>query len=300
MSVNLMSAIFETEFFDLKDENGNVTKASTAKLILLAMADHANDEGEGAYPSIERLCRKTALSPQTIRNTFDALRYNGIILLTGLSKHGTNNHTINTNSFPKAIGKEVTVLTLYPLEGSNQSLLPLQPVTSDPLPVRPESLLTTRETPIGADAPKTDNFPLEWKVAHGEKPTTITEREQFLIDAKDRANLIDFQCLGAGPLAYAFMVARNLLLSGNEQAVQGHRKAAREMMNSKVKPEHVTAATKQLLESTDRRGKKITVADLFSVSKTAIGLANPAPTEVPVQKVRAFPQFDADGRLVNA
>ena len=117
MSVNLMSAIFQAEFFDLKDENGNVTKASTAKLVLLAMADHANDEGEGIYPSIETLCRKTALSPQTIRNTFDALRYNGIIFLNGRSKFGTNNHAINTACFPRAIGKEVVYLTLQPLEG---------------------------------------------------------------------------------------------------------------------------------------------------------------------------------------
>lgn len=141
-----MSAIFETEFFDLKDESGNVTKASTAKLILLAMADHANDEGEGAYPAIERLCRKTALSEQTIRNTFDALRYNGIISLEGRSKYGTNNHTINTKSFPKAIGKETAYLTLYPLGGlmseaggSNQS-------PSLVLPVIPESLLTIKES----------------------------------------------------------------------------------------------------------------------------------------------------------
>ena len=131
MSVNLMSAIFQAEFFDLKDENGNVTKASTAKLVLLAMADHANDEGEGIYPSVETLCRKTALSPQTIRNTFDALRHNGIIFLNGRSKFGTNNHAINTACFPRAIGKEVVYLTLQPLGGltgnsdpSNQSFLP--------------------------------------------------------------------------------------------------------------------------------------------------------------------------------
>ena len=148
MSVNLMSSIFEVEFFDIKDAEGNVTKASTAKLVLLAMADHANDEGEGAYPSIERLCKKTALSEQTIRNTFDALRHNGIIELSGKSKYGTNNHTINTKSFPRAIGKEVTVLTLYPLDpltsgekGSNGS-------PELVLPVIPESLLTTKETSL--------------------------------------------------------------------------------------------------------------------------------------------------------
>jgi len=145
MSVNLMSAIFEVEFFDLQDENGNTTKASTAKLVLLAMADHANDEGEGAYPSIERLCRKTALSEQTIRNTFDALRHNGIIFLEGKSKYGTNNHTINTKSFPRAKEKEVEYLTLYPLDPLTGNVTPLTGNIKT-LPVIPESSLTIIET----------------------------------------------------------------------------------------------------------------------------------------------------------
>lgn len=148
MSVNLMSAIFETEFFDLKDEEGNTTKASTAKLVLLSMADHANDEGEGAYPSIERLCRKTALSEQTIRNTFDALRHNGIISLEGRSKYGTNNHTINTKSFPKAISKEVTCLTIYPLDPLTGNISTPNQSPSTMLPVIPESLLTINKSSL--------------------------------------------------------------------------------------------------------------------------------------------------------
>jgi hypothetical protein len=164
MSINLMSAIFETEFFDLLDEKGNTTKASTAKLVLLSMADHANDEGEGAYPSIERLCRKTALSPQTIRNTFDALRHNGIISLAGLSKWGTNNHTINTKSFPKAIGKEVMFLTLYPLDPlmsietpSNEYATPNYPLDPNHITIHKTSYDLTKEDKEQVNA-KVDAF----------------------------------------------------------------------------------------------------------------------------------------------
>lgn len=135
MSVKLMSAIFETEFRDLKDSNGNTTKAATAKLVLLALADHANDEGESAYPSVERLSKKTALSPQTIRNTFDALKCNGIVMLIGSSKYMTNNYTINTQSFPRLSGNSddfQPLQLLYPSNESpppsNQSPNPLYPL----------------------------------------------------------------------------------------------------------------------------------------------------------------------------
>ena len=81
MSIKLMSAIFEAEFHDLeyvKDGETRKAKASTAKLVLLAIADHANDEG-GAYPGYTRLETKTALSRQGLADTIDALEYNGLL-----------------------------------------------------------------------------------------------------------------------------------------------------------------------------------------------------------------------------
>lgn len=48
MSVRLMAAVFELEI------------SAPEKLVLLAMADHARDDGTGCYPSIELLARKTS------------------------------------------------------------------------------------------------------------------------------------------------------------------------------------------------------------------------------------------------
>lgn len=146
MSVRIMSAIFETGFIDLVDGEGNVTKASTAKLIMLALADHANDEGESAYPSVGRLAKKTSLSEQTVRNTLDALKYNGVVYLDGTSKHMTNSYIINKGAFPKLNGQNEDFLPLNRLDPSNRSLAPLQPVTNTPQPVRPESSLTPNKT----------------------------------------------------------------------------------------------------------------------------------------------------------
>lgn len=124
MSIKLMSAIFETEFRDLQDAEGNITKASTAKLVCLALADHANDEGEGAYPGLTKMERKTALSRQGIINVYDALKHNGIIYLEGESRLGTNNYSINKNAFPHATDGSQPTLLVNPLDSGSQPTLP--------------------------------------------------------------------------------------------------------------------------------------------------------------------------------
>ena len=103
MSIKLMSAIFAAKFTDLKDGAGNVTKASTAKLVLLALADHASDDGKGAYPSLTRVERKTGLNRKTIVNALDALKFNGMISLVGRSKLNTSNYAILMQAFPVTV-----------------------------------------------------------------------------------------------------------------------------------------------------------------------------------------------------
>ena len=62
MSVRIMSAVFE-----------NQELTSTEKLIMLALADHANDEGKSIYPSQDTLARKTSLARPTINKHIQAL-----------------------------------------------------------------------------------------------------------------------------------------------------------------------------------------------------------------------------------
>lgn len=178
MSVKLMSAIFETEFRDLPDEEGNITKASTAKLVLLALADHANDEGEGAYPGLTKMERKTALSRQTIINTYGSLKYNGIIFLAGISKRNTNNYTINTKAFPKVTDDSQPILLVNPLDSTSQPTLP-ELVN----PLDPNHPLTINES--SSDSHKTDELQGKYNTAfnRGEQ-----ERPDKLSAMLDMAN----------------------------------------------------------------------------------------------------------------
>lgn len=99
MSVRLMSAVFEHPMPDLsieKDGARKTIKASTVKLVLLALADCANDDGKGAYPSIDTLAKKTAIrSRTTLVDCLDALQEAGYISYAGRSEYNTANYSLH-------------------------------------------------------------------------------------------------------------------------------------------------------------------------------------------------------------
>jgi hypothetical protein len=165
MSIGPMTAIFFTEFRDLPrdevDENGKpkMTKASTAKILLLAIADQANDEGEGAYPGFERLKVKTGLSRQGIADTLEALKYNGLIDVDEeKSKFGTNVYTINLTCFPGTNKKDGFAPLIIQNEAS-QATLPVKPLAEGSQATLPELVkpldlkhtLNQQETPKKGD-----------------------------------------------------------------------------------------------------------------------------------------------------
>lgn len=130
----------------------------------------------------------------------------------------------------------------------------------------------THRNPLSGDKSPSAEFPMEWILGHGDQVMILSEEQEFTNLAKDSANLIDMGCAGAGDLALAFMLERKILIP--EGKIKGNRKAAREMLQMHVEPNHVRQAVIQLI------AKNLTVTDLFSISKTAIALANPAPEKV--------------------
>jgi len=152
MSIKIMSAIFETEFPDYLTYGEYRTKASTAKIVLLAIADHANDEGESAYPGLTRLEKKTGLSRQGIVDTLKVLVFNGLLLVADEpSKLNTNNYTVVTSAYPTLHNSDSqATLLVKPLDYPSQAtLLPLvKPLDSNhPLTITKTSLTTTMEIP---------------------------------------------------------------------------------------------------------------------------------------------------------
>jgi len=99
MSVTAMALVFKYKFPELKTDDGKIVPDSTSKFVMIALADHASDDGENAYIGVRRVVEKTQFSTQTVCNALNALRHNGFITLVGKSKVDTNNYTINLDRF---------------------------------------------------------------------------------------------------------------------------------------------------------------------------------------------------------
>lgn len=86
MSIRLMSAIFES-----------ATLGPTERLVMLALADHADDEGR-CYPSISRLCQRTGLSERAVQTNIRKLVQQGYIrIIPGGGKGNANLYFVSAN-----------------------------------------------------------------------------------------------------------------------------------------------------------------------------------------------------------
>src|SRR5688572_29477339 len=98
MSVTAMSRTFWTEFPQLSyvDKKGNkvMIKNSTAKIVLLAIADNADDFGENSYQSFETLATKSSVDRRSVIRVVKALVNSGYLEVAGVSAYGTNNYTV--------------------------------------------------------------------------------------------------------------------------------------------------------------------------------------------------------------
>jgi len=118
-----MSAIFEVEITEgLQTPDGKNVAPPALKLVLLALADHAGDDGEGAYPSMTRLENKTGLSRPTVSHALQALMHAGWIERIGVSNLGTTHYKIiHPSKWPSKPSLPVLVNPVY--QGSKLGLL---------------------------------------------------------------------------------------------------------------------------------------------------------------------------------
>jgi hypothetical protein len=95
-----MSAVFRAKIPEVEITQGGEKRkvtSPTLKLLLLAWADHANDDGEGMYPSQTTLEKKTGLSHSSVNAAIIAAKQAGYVSYVGESKKGTSEYKMDAS-----------------------------------------------------------------------------------------------------------------------------------------------------------------------------------------------------------
>lgn len=136
----------------------NLPIPSIEKLVLLALADHARDDGTGAYPSIDLLARKSSLSRRGTQKVMRRLEQDGWIVPSKVS-HGrrtTEYRILLTNREPGSLfGKNQPRTPRLPTANLETSTANVS--ASNREPGSPESSGTVTE-PSGNDDHQDDDF----------------------------------------------------------------------------------------------------------------------------------------------
>jgi DNA-binding MarR family transcriptional regulator len=147
----------------------------TEKFILLALADHANDEDYTCWPSLKHLTRKTGFSRPTIWKTVNRLIALGIVARVGESAAGSTKYLI-------LVGKALTQVTRLPNIGNDVNRVGNygNKVGNDVTPNHQEPSRTITESSAGAPraASPADAVPLITLTLNTGKEYPITENQR--------------------------------------------------------------------------------------------------------------------------
>ena len=80
------------------------TESALDKLVLLALADEADDDGGSCYPSIRRIAARTKLSAGAVRNHVASLEACGLIVVDRPEQTGRGHHNRYQLALPKRAG----------------------------------------------------------------------------------------------------------------------------------------------------------------------------------------------------
>lgn len=250
MSVKIMGQVWDLDL------------PQNEKFVLLAYADHADHNGDNIFPAVATVAKKTGYSERSIQRTTRSLEEKGYLVANGKGPKGTNKWKYGRGDKLAGVTNEAEGVTSETERGD--------------IALAPEPSLTTKEPSMAPNVAERKAATIEEAVFTGQPVTEdmLGEDVQFKSEAEDAAYLICQNNEHLRPLALAFMLSRRIILPIDKKKQTGHRKALKEMYETKpnrVRPEHITQAVQSLIE------KSMTVTDLFAVIKTARDLANPPP-----------------------
>lgn len=172
MSIKIMSAVFES-----------LTMGPTDRLVMLALADHAGDDGS-CYPSIARLCQRTGLGERAVQVAIGRLKQAGhLTAKIGGGRGNSTLYTLHVNTAPETpFEKPRTINTVS--DDINPAFNALNPAADAPEPSvtiiePPERKISSRGSRLSKDW----FLPLdwgEWALTEGvDRDTIRSEADKF-------------------------------------------------------------------------------------------------------------------------
>lgn len=76
------------DVFDRQD-----IESPTERFVLLALADHADNDGENIYPAVATICKKTGYSERAVQGAIKELVASGVLKTDGKGKRMTNRYS---------------------------------------------------------------------------------------------------------------------------------------------------------------------------------------------------------------
>ena len=196
MSAIITGRVFWTEFKDLsyQDKNGKkvTVKETTAKVVMLAIGDSADDYGENSWQSFETIAKKASITRRSVIRVVRALIANGYLKVAGITQYGTNNFTVNKDILGDAPKKRSK---LGRPKTSDSETKTSDWESPDPSFIHPESSVIDKKKPYdrkkGKEAAKERKAkqqakrkdPLDYYIDHAPEITLITEMRKRVEDA---------------------------------------------------------------------------------------------------------------------
>lgn len=189
MSVRIMSMVFDSRALD-----------STQKLIMLALADYANDEGKSIYPSQDTLSVKTGLARETINRRVKELIELGYLVGVGYKRNKSG--VLELEIVVNKLRETESHVSAEGCDGESQGVLPkiTGGVTESHRGCDGEShkpsinhQLTIKESKQGEsdDSPERDTLLEESKAKTEEYLKRIRENNPFpFLPPKDRLGMV--------------------------------------------------------------------------------------------------------------
>jgi len=146
----------------------------TERFVLLALSDHANDEGR-CWPSMGRIAKKTCMSVRGVQKVIRRLEAGGWLAVdVGGGRHGCNNYTIKTPN------------VVRPERGSPPNVSAKNPEPGSPEPSR--TISKKEETNVSSKKKRGTRLPDDWVLPRewGEWAISQGWPEQAVRDQADR------------------------------------------------------------------------------------------------------------------